>query len=142
MENVKQRVLEILKVGEMFIAALATITEDGKPWVRYVSPKIADDLTLRIATSARSHKVAQIKANPEVHLTCGITDPRTAQHYLQIQGKAAFSTDQAEKDVFWEDVLKAYWSGPDDPDYGVLVIKPYRIEVHSMTIADADVWEA
>ena len=124
MADVKQKVLEVLKVGEMFLAALATITEDGKPRVRYVSPKIADDLTLRIATSARSNKVAQTKTNPEVHLTCGITDPRTAQNYLQIQGKAELSTDPAEKAGFWEDTLKAYWSGADDPDYGILLIKP------------------
>ena len=126
MADAKQRVLEVLKVGQMFIAALAAVTEGDKPWLRYVSPKIADNLTLRIATSARSNKVAQIKANSEVHLTCGITDPRTAQNYPQIQGKATFSTDQAEKDAFWEDALKAYWSGPDDPDNGVLVIEPYR----------------
>ena len=142
MADVKQKVLEILKIGQMFIAALATMTEDGKPWVRYVSPKITDDLTLRIATSTRSNKVAQIKANPEVHLICGITDSRTAQHYLQIQGKAAFSIDRAEKSAFWEDVLKAYWSGPDDPGFGILLIKPYRIEVRSMTSMDVDVWEA
>jgi len=142
MAHVKQRVLEILKSGQMFQASLATVTEDGRPWVRYVSPKIADDLTLRIATSACSNKVAQTKTNPEVHLTCGITDPRIAQHYLQIQGRAAFSTDRAEKSAFWEEVLKAYWGGPDDPDYGILLIKPYRIEVRSMTSADADVWEA
>jgi len=141
MADAKRKVLEVLKVGEPFLAALATITKDGKPWVRYVSPKIAEDLTLRIATSARSNKVVQIKANPEVHLTCGITDPRTAQDYLQIQGKATFSTEQAEKDAFWEEMLNAYWSGPDDPDYGILIIEPYRIEVHSMTSADADVWE-
>ena len=142
MADVKARILEILQPGQMFLASLATVTEDGKPWVRYVSPKIADDLTLRIATSARSNKVAQIKANSEVHLTCRITDPRTAQHYLQIQGKAELSTDPAEKAGFWEDTLKAYWSGADDPDYGILLIEPYRIEVQSMTSADADVWEA
>ena len=129
MAHVKQRVLEILKSGQMFVASLATVTQDGRPWVRYVSPKIADDLTLRIAASAHSNKVAQTKTNPEVHLTCGITDPRTAQHYFQIQGRAAFSTDRAEKSAFWEEVLRAYWSGPDDPDYGVLIMKPYRIEV-------------
>ena len=142
MADVKQKILEILKIGQMFLASLATMTEDGKPWVRYVSPKIADDLTLRIATSTGSNKVAQIKANPEVHLICGFNDPKTAQHYLQIQGKAAFSTDRAEKSAFWEDVLKTYWSGPDDPGYGILLIKPYRIEVRSMTSMDVDVWEA
>ena len=47
MADVKARILEILQPGQMFLASLATVTEDGKPWVRYVSPKIADDLTLR-----------------------------------------------------------------------------------------------
>ena len=97
MAEVKKKILETLKAGKTFLAGLATITADGKPWVRYVSPKISDDLTLRIATSVRSNKAAHIKKNPEVHLVCGVTDPAQAKNYLQIQGKAKLVTDQASE---------------------------------------------
>lgn len=58
--------------------------------------------------------------NPEVHLTTGVKSIETAESYLQIQG------------VF---------SGPDDPNYCVCRITPYRIEYHKMGPVPAEVWE-
>jgi general stress protein 26 len=141
MTDVRQRVLDLLQPGESFLASLATVTEDGRPWVRYVSPRISEDLTLRIATSAQSRKAAHIRKNPEVHLTCGVTDPKTAQYYLQIGGKADVVTDKAERAAFWSDGLKEHFAGPEDPDYAIIIIKPYRIEVYPMMSMDFEVWE-
>jgi general stress protein 26 len=141
MTDVKRRILDVLKPGESFLASLATVTEDGKPWVRYVSPQISKDLTLRIATSVTSRKATHIRKHPEVHLTCGVTDPRTAEYYLQIQGRANVVTDRAERKAFWYDGLKEHFSGPDDPDYALIVVKPYRIEVYPMMSMDFEVWE-
>ena len=141
MTDAKRLILNILQPGESFLASLATVTEDGRPWVRYVSPKISEDLTLRIATSVQSRKATHIRKNPEVHLTCGVTDPQTAQYYLQIEGKADVVTDAAERAAFWSDGLKAHFSGPDDPNYALLVVKPYRIELCPMMSMDVEVWE-
>jgi general stress protein 26 len=44
-------------------------------------------LTIRFSTFADSRKVAQIKKNPEVHLTCGISDLSSAERYLQSREK-------------------------------------------------------
>jgi len=69
MNDIHQQILAITRHAHL--ATLATISNDGKPWVRYVIPRADDNLTLRIATRVNSRKVAQIQNNPEVHLTCG-----------------------------------------------------------------------
>ena len=139
MSDLTQRIFTIIR--EPHLASFATIAEDGKPWVRYVMCHASEDLTIRFSTFVGSRKVAQIKKNPEVHVTCGVTDLATAQSYLQIQGKAEFSTDKAEREAYWDDHLKKYFKGPDDPNYGIIIVKPYRIELYTMGNNKADVWE-
>lgn len=119
---------------------MATVTGDGKPWVRYVFIAGSEDMTIRIATYANSRKAGQISINPEVHLTCGVSDPADMRPYLQIQGRAEFSTDVAERHGFWKDSLKSYFKGPDDPNYGIIVIRPYRIELCSPGAESPEVW--
>ncbi len=51
------------------LCTLATVTEDGNPWVRYVTPFADENLTLWMATFINSRKVGQIKKTPVVHLT-------------------------------------------------------------------------
>ena len=139
MSDLAQRIFTIIK--EPHLASFATITEDGKPWVRYVTCQASEDLTIRFSTFIGSRKVAQIKKNPEVHLTCGVTDLATAQTYLQIQGKAELSTDKAEREAFWNDYLTRYFKGPDDPNYGIIIVKPYRIELYTMGNFKPEVWK-
>lgn len=111
------------------LSALSTITGDGKPWVRYVTPFMDDDLNLWIATFAASRKIGQIKANAEVHVTAGCTDMTAPSPYLQIQGRGEVLTDEAAKKTVWSDHLAAIFSGPDDPNLVALKITPYRIEL-------------
>jgi general stress protein 26 len=128
MKKLKQTILDIIK-KPMVLANLATITEDKKPWVRYVFASANDDLTIRISTFVNSRKVKHIQNNPEVHLTCGVTDPESFGSYLQIQGRAELTTDQVEREAFWNESMLNYFSGPDDPNYGIIIVKPYRIEL-------------
>lgn len=116
------------ELTQLQLASLATITESGLPWTRYVMVQGDDGLVIRCATFLGARKVPQIKNNPEVHITCGITDPMVMKPYLQIQGRAVIATDEAARHAFWNPSLEAIFSGADDPNYAVVVIKPYRIE--------------
>ena len=138
MNDIRQRILAITRPAHL--ASLATFSEDGKPWVRYVIPRADDGLTIRIATRASSRKVSQIRKNPEVHLTCGVSDPRNVETFLQIQGRARFTTDQDERESFWDPHLENIFEGPDDPEYGVILITPYRIEVWKEGVREPEVW--
>ncbi len=140
MSDIKERILAVLQQGHGFLASLATITEDGAPWVRYVMGTIDDGMTIRFATSLHSKKVSQIRANPKVHLTCGNIDPSVDAPYFQIEGTAEISTDLDEKKGVWHDDLAHYFQAPENPGWCVLKIRPNRINVHSITTMDTEVW--
>jgi len=139
MSTLKERIAAIM--APLQLSAVATIAE-GKPWVRYVMTVGGDDLSLRLATFAGSRKVAQIAANPEVHVTLGVSNPANMTPYLQIQGRARFSTEASERHGFWSEMLANYFSGPDDPNYGVVVVTPYRIELANAGVPTPEVWTA
>lgn len=139
MEEIRNKILSV--IGKPFIASFATLTEEGKPWVRYVFAMGSDDMTIRFSTFINARKAAQIAANPEVHLTGGVSDPENWTHYLQIQGTAEISTDQAEKSAFWNDEIAQIFDGPEDPKYGVVIVRPYRIEVNSHGSFIPEIWE-
>jgi general stress protein 26 len=142
MPNLKERILDVVKAP--CLAGFATTTKDGKPWVRYMMIEASDDLTFRFSSFSNARKIAQIESNPEVHLTCGITDPTNMGPnmgpYLQIQGRAELTTDREARHAFWSDRLRVLFEGPDDPNYGVVIVQAYRIEFCHFGL-EAEVWE-
>jgi general stress protein 26 len=139
MENLKDKIYEIIKQPQLM--PLATVAAEGKPWVRYIMGVTSPDLTVRFVTSLHSRKVAQIKGSAEVHLAGRGLSPDLESPYVQIAGLAEISTEEQERNGMWSDYLKAYFSGPDDPTYCVVIVKPYRIEYMGGSIAP-EVWEA
>ncbi len=139
MSELQEQIYQMFTTPQL--ASLATLTEDGKPWSRYVMTHADRDLTLRIATFVQANKVKQIRANPEVHLNCGVSSLESARQFLQIAGRAQVSTREDDRHAIWSDGLKSYFSGPDDPNMAVIIVKPYRIEHHSMQARQPRVWE-
>lgn len=140
MSDTKRKILETLQRGHGFLASLATISEDGAPWVRYVTGTIDDELTIRVATGLRSKKIAHVRARPEVHLACGNIDPSVDAPYFQIEATAEISTDLEEKRAIWHDDLVFFFQAPENPDWCVLKVRPHRITLHSITSMDTEVW--
>jgi len=54
MTDLEKKILEIIRTNPL--AGLATISEDGKPWVRTVTIWTSNDLALRFCTDAGSRK--------------------------------------------------------------------------------------
>ena len=140
MEDLKQQILD--KMKDLTLASFATVTEDGKPWVRYVVVKADENLNIWFATFKSSRKVRQISANQDVHLLLGVTDLATAASWIQIQGRAEILEDAKTKNAFWYNMLEPMFSGPDDPNYTVCRVRPYRIEYYVMNRQQPKVWEA
>ena len=138
MADLKERIYGIIK--DYQLVSLATVTEDGKPWVRYVMMIGEKDFTMKFTTPMESRKVNHIKNNGEVHIVCGVSNLETARQYLQIQGKAKISRDAALRDEMWKDFMTKYFSGPDDPNYGVGIVKPYHIELFTMASRKPEIW--
>jgi general stress protein 26 len=139
MSELKQRIFEAAK--DMQLINFATITEDGKPWVRYVMGKADKDLVMRFCTHLESRKVSQVRKNPDVHISLGVSSLETAKNWLQLQGAAEVSTEKSERDSFWFDELNNYFSGPDDPSYCIMIVRPSRIEFGTMGSMAPEVWE-
>lgn len=139
MDEIREIILDMIR--RPFLCSLATVTEDGKPWTRYMMGVGADDLTIRFSSFVNARKAAQIRANPEVHITCGVSDPEHWKRYLQIQGTARMTIDETEKKAFWSPMLADIFSGPDDPNYAIVIVEPYRIELNEWGRTEPRVWE-
>lgn len=126
MENLLEKIQKVVEGTVM--CSFSTITTDGKPWVRYVMAQFSEDLTIQFSTHVTDRKVEQIKSHNEVHLTCGVTDPSILKPYLQIQGKATLINDSKAKHALWGPGMEKIYKGPDDENYGVIRVVPYRIE--------------
>jgi general stress protein 26 len=140
MAELKDKILAQLQ--EPVVGALATLTEEGKPWARFVTVFADQKLLIRCATFVRSRKVAQIKANPEVHLTAAATDLAKSRALVQVQGRAEVLTDHQAKAAVWFEDLRTYFDGPQDPNLAVVLIRPYRIEYQTMGSMEPEVWTA
>lgn len=139
MTDLKDRIWTLMK--DYTLASLATITKSGKPWSRYVVVRADQDFTIWSATFKNSRKVDQISSNPEVHLNLGVSDPKQAVAWLQVQGRAEILEDARTKQAVWYDMLEPIFSGPDDPLYVVCKVVPYRIEYYTMNKKQPEVWE-
>ncbi len=139
MSDLKKRIFDLAK--EMQLSNLATVTEDSKPWTRYLMIKADSDLVFRFCAHLESRKIPQINNNPNVHICLGVSSLETAQNWLQVQGTAEVSTDQAERDAFWFDDLNNYFKGPDDPSYCVVIVRPSKIEFGTMGSTEPEVWK-
>ena len=139
MSELKDKIFE--KMKEDTLASFATVTEDGKPWTRYVVVKADEQLNIWFATFLNSRKTSQIAKNPEVHLTLGVNDPQTAVSWLQVQGRAELLANAETKKAVWFDQLSSIFNGPDDPNYVVCKVTPYRIEYFMMNMPKPQIWE-
>jgi general stress protein 26 len=78
--------------------------------------------TVYLSTSGASSKVREIRANPAVAVY--YCDPGSV-HGISLSGRMEVLSDPALKRALWDDNWRIYWpTGPDDPDYVVLRMKP------------------
>jgi general stress protein 26 len=139
MSDLRQRIIDAAREPQLL--NFATVTEDGRPWVRYVVGSADDGLVFRFCTHLETRKVGQIRKNPNVHISMGVKDLETAEHWLQVAGTAEISTNRDERHAFWFDELANYFSGPDDPNYCIVIVRPSLIEFGTMGSITPEVWE-
>ena len=125
MTDLKQKILEAIKPNQLGV--LSTISEDNKPLGRYMMVTGDDDLNLFCVTSLSSRKVGNMRHNPHVHVTMGISTGMQPP-WIHFSGTAEILSDQETRNAHWDDMLKQYFSGPDDPEYCVIKMSPERIE--------------
>lgn len=138
MSEFKNKIASILETPQ--ICHLATISDNGKPWTRPMFARRQENGNIVMATARSSRKAADIEANPEVHIALG--GNQSIQSLYQIQAKAKVVDDKASLHEHWNPMLKKYFSGPEDPEYVLIIAEPYLLEQLDMGQAKAKVYKA
>jgi general stress protein 26 len=128
---------------------VATVDLQGRPRSRILHPLWQGEVGW-IATGRHSHKARHLANNPYVSLT--YWDPQHEQAIVDC--KAEWQDDAASRERCW-DLLKTtpepvgydpklFWSAPDDANFGVLKLTPWRLEIWSLAAMakgqPAEVW--
>jgi general stress protein 26 len=109
---------------------LITLDANGGPQARVVDPFAPeDDMTVWIATSGVTRKVAQIEKDPRVTLLC---TPPDGSGYVTLIGKAELVRDAAEKAKHWKPEWKQFYKDENrGEDYVLIRIRTTRLEIMS-----------
>jgi len=125
------------RVRRVVWCSVASVDGKGRPRSRILHP-IWEGTTGWIATNRHSFKERHLAVNPHVSLT--YWDPEQKQVYADCV--AEWEDDAVEKRRIWE-LYKTtpaplgydpgiIWQTPENPDYGLLRLTPWRIEVSAI----------
>ncbi|AIQ44783.1 general stress protein [Paenibacillus sp. FSL R7-0273] len=106
--------------------SFGTIEAGNKPKVRYMAV-FHDGLNIYLATNRKTHKVEELKDNPNAFLLLGY-EQGGGKDVLEIEATVDVSKDDSLRTKVWSKSLEEWFKGPEDPDYVVLELKPTRIE--------------
>jgi general stress protein 26 len=104
---------------------LATVSPEGQPRLRPVSPVRVDDFTVYVANLRSYGKTAEIAANPRVEL-CYLDD----QHdQVRITGTAEVLGERPLLEEIWSSnpLLRKYLGSIDNPELIIYRIRPARV---------------
>ncbi|MCP8969908.1 pyridoxamine 5'-phosphate oxidase family protein [Ectobacillus ponti] len=104
---------------------LATI-RDNKPHICFMM-FFHEGLDIYVATDRQSKKLEDIQNNPNVHVLLGNENSSWEESFLEIEGTASVEEDPALKSKFWNNSLKRWLLGPEDPNYVLLKVTPKHI---------------
>ena len=139
------------RVSRIVWCTVATVDRQGRPRTRILHP-IWEGSTGWIATGRNSLKEKHLAANP--YLSVSYWDQEHQQVY--VDAKAEWQDDQVEKLRVWNlyketpgpygyDPAIIWQAGPDDPEYGLLKLTPWRIELYALkdlvTGAEPKIWK-
>jgi len=109
-------------LNEIYVGTMATV-QQGKPFSRYMT-FFNEDFTLYTATSKKTDKVDELEKNPNTHILIGYEGEGFGDAYLEIMGTAKISDEESLKEKVWNEQMKPYFTGPDDPELVILKITP------------------
>ena len=125
------------RINRIVWCNVATVDPNGRPRSRILHP-IWEGATGWIATGRNSPKAAHLASTPFVSLC--YWDQQHEQIYVAC--RAAWEEDAATKTRIWKLLAEApppmgydpgaFWKDASDPEYGLLKLTPWRVELHSL----------
>jgi general stress protein 26 len=110
-------------------SVLASVTPGGKPDARYMAQIVFEEpFTLFMESYLESHKVEEIRANPNVVVL--LADPDYSRA-LTIEGTAEIEANPDQKRRIYEanQASDEWFDGPDDPNFAVLRIRAKKLKL-------------
>ncbi|WP_310831142.1 pyridoxamine 5'-phosphate oxidase family protein [Paenibacillus pedocola] len=136
-KELEQTIIKVLDDNRF--GSFGTIEAGNKPKVRYMAV-FHDGLNIYLATNRKTHKVEELKDNPNAFLLLGY-EKGGGKDVLEIEARVAVTKDDSLRSKVWNKSLEEWFKGPDDPDYVVLELEPTRIEYMSKN-KEHGVWQA
>ncbi|WP_301108313.1 pyridoxamine 5'-phosphate oxidase family protein [Sporosarcina sp.] len=121
----KETVKKIL--DESFVGTMATV-DNNKPYSRYMT-FMNEGLTLYTATNKKTEKVDELQDNPHTHILLGYEGEGFGDLFVEYAGRVTISSDESLKEKIWNDHMKNWFEGPDDPNLVILKIEPEAIRL-------------
>jgi len=141
----KKEVIELVKEIMTTTRAgfMSTLNEEGLPEIRAIEnfwcPELyeahpakvlaeieEDPLTIYISTNTSSKKMKQIKENPNVAIYYSLPEKYKG---VMFQGKVEILDDiEFKKKIWFKTWTMFYPTGPEDPDFTILKLKPKRLK--------------
>ncbi len=126
------------RIARIVWCTVTTVDTRGRPRARILHP-VWEGPVGWIATGRNSFKAKHLAGNP--HVSLSYWDPQHQQVYAEC--RADWTDDLDEKKRVWEFYkstpaplgydLKLFWESPEDPEYGLLKLDPWRIEVSALS---------
>lgn len=123
--DVKESIENILTNSSTGI--MATVKEN-KPHARYMT-FFSDNLTLYTPTSKDTDKSEEVAENPHTHILLGYDGKGFGDSYVEYQGEVSIKDDVELKNKLWNEHMKPWFDGPQDPNLIILKIKPTQIRL-------------
>ncbi|MFC5337279.1 pyridoxamine 5'-phosphate oxidase family protein [Leucobacter denitrificans] len=110
----QERVVDIMR-DERFVM-LSTATADGKVVSHPMTPQeVTDGANVWFLLGLQGDQADAIRVNPHVNLAFAETGS-----WLSVSGVAEFVEDRSKVAELWDGQLDEYFTGPDDPNLGLL----------------------
>ncbi len=123
--NAKETAQNIL--DKSHIGTMSTV-EANKPFSRYMT-FYHEDFTLYTATSKKTEKVDELEKNPHTHILLGYNDEGYGDTFLEISGTVTITDEERLKEKIWNEHMKPWFDGPEDPNLVILKVSPDSIRV-------------
>jgi general stress protein 26 len=138
-------------VGDINYDTMTTVDAKGRPRARVLIPvwEMDGDRPIGwLCTYRTPVKVAHLAVNP--HTTFSYWSPK--QNAVYADTVAEWTEDPDAKRHVWDLYVKGsppgagyhpgqFWTGPDDPKFAVLRLRPWRVQVVRGTDLDTRIWQ-
>lgn len=117
-----EKILEGSHVGPM-----ATV-KNNKPHSRYMT-FFHEGMKLYTATSKETEKTEEIEANPYTHILLGYDGEGFGDDYVEYEGKVSLNDSAELKQKVWNEHMKVYFDGAEDPNLVIMEIEPVGVRL-------------